>query len=190
MNITIVRLHTLLETAKANVGAALRSEIFDQKSDWVCQRLQKAGFWNDATIQRIAEADATTKEFKHRAWVALIGSWPVGFCLINVMGEDRQLALYVVATNFTQVQQWEIADAIALQGLKDVLADDCPAKRNFWGYFPKTGWAARYATRCGFTAKEMGKYMGDLPDPNPILLWTIGMQELLANIEGLSLGKR
>jgi len=183
MNITVVRLHTLLETAKANVGAALRSEIFDEKSDWVCQRLQKAGFWNDATIQRIAEADATTKEFKHRAWVALIGSWPVGFCLINVMGEDRQLALYVVATNFTQAQQWEIADAIALQSIKEMLADDCPAKRNFWGYFPKTGWAAKYAMRCGFTAKEMGKPM--IPDPNPILLWTVGIGELLANIQGL-----
>ena len=182
MNITVVRLHTLLENVKINVGAALRSEIFNAKSDWVCQKLQKAGFWDDATIQRIAEADAS-KEIRTQAWVASVGSWPVGFCLVNVMGEDRQLALYLVATNFTQLEQWEIADAIALQSIKEMLADDCPAKRNFWGYFPKEGWAARYATRCGLRWEEIGKLM--IPDPNPILLWTIGMEELLKNIEAL-----
>jgi len=184
MNITIKRLSEFKVAQVKAVSDALKNAIHTLASTWVCQALQQPQFWGAETLKSMAERDALGIE--SWTWVALVGTKPAGLCFVHQEGEDRRLALFLVDTRYTQAEQWEIADAIALRGIADVLADKCPAKRNMIGWFPEKGWAADYARRCGFKSERVGTYMGVIPETNPILLWTTDMRQLQANIEAMS----
>lgn len=188
MRVTVKRLHELMGGFVINVQAvslALRDEIqpasVTEGSSWVCQRLQRPHFWGTKAIENLAETDKDG--VMGMAWVGFVRNRPAGFCWVCNEDEDRMLGMFLVNTSYSQKEQWEIADAIALKSITEMLADDCPAKRNFYGWFPEKGWAADYARRCGFKSERPGKYMGTVPDPNPLLLWTIGMEQLKRNIE-------
>ena len=179
----VKRLH---ETDAEAVSAFMRGDIQPasiEGSSWVCQARQRPHYWGKETLERMSEADKSGK--KTMIWVALEDK-PIGLCWIGNQTEDRFLGMFLVDVNASKERQWEIADTIALRSLSDMLADDY-GKRNVYGWFPKYGWAADYATRCGFTSTQSGKQMA--PNPNPLLHWTIDMRQLQKNIEELD-GKR
>lgn len=174
----IKRLSELTKPQIEALSVLLRGEIkpadISEGSTWVCQRLQRAHFWDVEMLERMAERDKEVPQ----AWVALDGKAPVGVCMVPGVGVERILVCFLVAD---RPDSWEIADAIALPALKDLMTDGCT---ELTGWFPREGWAAEYAKRCGFRSSQPGTTI--IPDPNPLLLWEIGVKELEENILGLS----
>lgn len=174
MTITIKRLHELSKKELKAVRALLRREIdpadTTKGSSWVCQKLQQAHFWGIKMLERVAERDKETAV----AWAAFDSKVSIGACIVLGCGEIRLFTCFLTTDH---PDSWEIADAIALPALKDLAADGCVT---LTGWFPKLGWAAEYARRCGFKSEEGGTTI--IPDPNPLLCWTIGVKELEENI--------
>lgn len=180
---SIKRLHELTKEQVDAVSVFMRGDIqpadITQGSTWVCLKLQRGHFWNKDTLKRMAENDKLgDKTLVH---IALVEGRPVGLCWLINEGKDALLGMYLVDASYSQEEQWKIADEIAVRSITTVLADNRWGKGNFHGWFPEHGWAADYARRCGFRCEPSGTSL--TPDPNPMLHWTLGMEELLSNIE-------
>jgi hypothetical protein len=169
----IKRLHELTKAERGAVSLLLRGEIkpasIDAGCTWVCLK-QQPHFWSAEMVERVAERDKETAV----AWVAFDGKAPIGVCFVVGVGEIRPLTCFLVAD---RADRWEIADATALVALKDLAADGC---LQLWSWFMAKGFAAEYAERCGFRSSQPGTTV--IPDPNPLLLWEIGVKELEQNI--------
>ena len=176
----VKRLHELsdLEAVSLFLGAEVQPETPSETSQWVCAKARDERRWDVDTVRHMAERDRTGNL---GIWVALTEK-PVAFCYVMYQDDgDRYLFLFLVSSDYPLEKQYEIADAIAFRSVSDMLADDHPAKRNFYGWFPADSWSGRYAKRCGFTSELVGKLT--TPDPNPLLLWTIDMRKLLENVK-------
>lgn len=176
MNITTCRLSELDDHQLVAVSALLRREIIGQASDWVCQARQRPHFWGEDTVKDIAAQDSDAH--KTITTVALVDHLPVGLCFVMVETDPVQLLLFIVSTAYSEKEQFAIADAIALAGCAAL-----PQRAQICGWFPAHGFAADYATRCGFTSQHVGTDMAVIPDANPILLWAMPIADMVRNIE-------
>jgi len=168
----IKRLHELSKAELEAVSLFLRGEIqpasITEGSDWVCQKLQRSHFWGIKGVTNMAELD----KLGISSCVVGFDGAPVGLCHVG-LGEPAQILLFLVAG-----EQFDIADEIALASLDTFDAEVLES------FFPEKGFAADYARRCGFKSERLGKSTSIIPDPNPMLLWTIRVDELRKNIEG------
>ena len=173
----IKRLHELSKAELTALGVFMRGEIqpasITEGNDWVCKWFQQ-GRWSDKQIEHRVELDKEDKTY--RVWVAFDGA-PIGLCSVAAEADALLITTFLVETaGKTEAEQFVVADALALRSLEGL------AKREvIYGWFPKEGFAARYAERCGFESKLMGKPMK--PDPNPILYWWMNPTKLRENIE-------
>lgn len=167
-----------LEAVSLFLGNEVQPETPSDTSQWVCGKARQARLWDVDMVQRMAEKDKEDRG----TWIALIGEKVVAFCSVIYQDDgDRYLFLFLVSSDYTLEEQYEIADTIAFRSVSDMLADDHPAKGNFYGWFPAGSWSGRYAERCGFASELVGKLMAT--NPNPILRWTIDMRKLLEQVK-------
>lgn len=185
MDVIVKRLHELKPKDVRGLGRILK-QVQDSASSWACVQFHMRRFWSVDALRDRFEMDADPSSGL-MCWVGIVDKEPVGLCHVAQEQEDYLLAAFLLDLTLTEAEQWEIADAIALCGLDDVLALDHP-NRNFYSHFNRRGWAADYATRCGFRSQEIGTYLGPDPDPNLILRYEIGVQELRDNIAELQSG--
>lgn len=175
--IKVLRLRELTKTQVKKLGELMRRVIHSDKSHWVCQQRQQPQFWKDDHLLAIWRGE---RGHAVRAWIGIVSGRPKGLCWVNDGSPDRTIALFLVDEELPLHQQLEVADKIALSSIEDMLADDCPGKRNFISYFPDNTPAARYAKLCRFRMESMGTTI--IPVERPIMRWEIGMKELRDNI--------
>ena len=167
----IKRLHELSKAELEAVSGFLRGEIqpasITEGSDWVCQKLQRSHFWGIKGVTNMAELD----KMGNSTCVVGFDGVPIALCRVG-LGEPAQILLFIVTGGF------EVAYEIALASLDTFDAEVLES------LFPEKGWAGDFARRCGFKSERLGNPTSIIPDPNPMLLWTIRVDELRKNIEG------
>lgn len=175
---TIKRLHELSKKELKDLGTFMRGEIQPASiggSDWVCQQLQRPHFWSAEQIAYMVRHDKATPTnpgASHlRIWVSLN---PFGLCAVMVEPTKLFIATFLIDAK----EPFEIADALALEALANL-----PDREEIYSLFNKEGFAARFAIRCGFKCRPLGKSM--IPDPNPILYWWMHPKKLAENIKAM-----
>lgn len=180
MGITVKRLHKLSGAGLLALGAFMRKEVKPEStsegSDWLC-KWQQQGRWSQKQIDHRAELDKV--DTIYRVWIAFEGKNPVGLCSVVVEPDALLISAYLIETaGRTEDEQFAIADKLALVALADL-----PKRKEVHGYFPKEGFAARYATRCGFNSVVPGKPM--VIAANPLMRWDMSPTTLEENIKWL-----
>lgn len=175
MAVIIKRLHELRPAQVRELAAFLDDAVNAQKAGWVCQGALRPGSFGDsykAMLQAQSEVSALPSLNVDR-WIALDGKKPIGVCSCSRGIPDRTITLFLVDPKLSPAEQLKVCDAIALAGIKDVLADKW-GKGNFVSYLPNTGPAAVYAKLCGMEIVEAGpivsKYVVGIKKMRDIIL--------------------
>lgn len=182
----IKRLHELSKKELKALGTFMRGEIkpadMAKGSNWVCQQLQRPHFWSEKQVAHMVKRDRetlTTSGASYlRVWVALESS-PVGLCGVMVEPLKLFISTFLIDDDYVEAEQFQIADALAKVSLAGL-----PDREEIYSLFNKKGFAARFATRCGFECRELGKSI--IPDPNPLLYWWMNPEKLAENIKKLA----
>lgn len=171
MTITVLRLHELSKKQIGAFAAFLNKSIHAEKSGWVCQQLLRPESWGTAYLAHLQEqATSALPSLNTDRWIGLVDGKVAGVCCVSRGMPDRTITLFLV--DETLPNRLEVADAIALRGIEDVLADDF-GKGNFVSYFPDNSPAAVYAKLSGFRITLAGPIVNK---------WEIGIKELRDNI--------
>lgn len=181
MKIEVRRLKTLYVHELEELGRLMSDEVaFDDTSvgsSWVCWWQVQARFWTKERLFDMSDLDALGDTY--RAWVAFVDGKLVAICSIAIEPEAILLTTFLVDTRaYIEEEQFAIADEFALTVLADI-----PQRDEIYGYFPFEGFAARYATRCGFAATIPGK--PDALNPSPLRRWTHNPRKLEETIRSL-----
>jgi len=171
----MVEVKALQQLSKKQVGelaAFLNKSIHTDKSGWVCQGALLPDSYGVAyltLLQEQAQASALPSLNVDR-WIGVADGKLAGICSCSRGIPDRTITLFLVDESLPN--RLDIADAIALRSIEDMLADKW-GKRNFLSYFPDNSPAAAYAKLCGFRKTLEGPVASG---------WEIGVKELRDNI--------
>lgn len=175
MDVTILKLHELTPEQVVEAGTFLHEEVRTNLSDWVCQAAlaTRLTIWDDSYPTRLeAQAALLEEALNSDRWYAIVNDVIVGVCGVSRGKPDRTITLFLIDLSLSSAEQLEIADALALSAINDILAD-LFGKGNFVSCFPDGSPAAVYAKLCGFRVVEAGPVVTE---------WEIGVEELRDNI--------
>jgi len=174
----IKRLHELTKAELTALGVFMRGEIkpasISEGSDWVCQQLQRPHFWSEEQITYMVKRD---KEALTDSGASYLRVWvdPLGLCAVMVEPEKLFITTFLIDAK----EPFAVADALALEALAGL-----PEREVIYSYFNKEGFAAEFATRCGFECRELGTSL--IVDKNPLLYWWMHPKKLVENIKGFN----